>query len=44
MAHVDFYDEASPYRVGKYGVRVEVIDAIGVAAIERALEESDIII
>ncbi|HEC96111.1 MAG TPA: NTPase [Euryarchaeota archaeon] len=44
MAHVDFYDEISPYRVGKYGVKVDVIDSIGVKAIERALKEADVVI
>ena len=34
----------SRWRVGKYGVNVEETDRIGVAALERAVEESDLIV
>jgi nucleoside-triphosphatase len=41
MAHVD---NPSRYRVSKYGVDITNLDNIGVAAIERAIEESDLIV
>ena len=41
LSHVD---NRSRYRVGKYGVDISNLDGIAVAAIERALEESDLIV
>ena len=41
LAHVDF---KSRYRVGKYGVNREDMERVGVAALERALRDSDLII
>jgi nucleoside-triphosphatase len=41
LAHVD---NPSRYRVSKYGVDLQNLDNIGVAAINRAIEESDLIV
>ena len=41
LAHVD---NPSRYRVSKYGVDLQNLDNIGVAAINRALKESDLIV
>lgn len=41
LAHIDFQ---SPYRVSKYGVTVENLDKIGVAALRRAIQECDIVV
>jgi nucleoside-triphosphatase len=41
LAHVDSH---SRYRVSKYGVEVQNLDNVGVAAINRAVEESDLIV
>ncbi len=41
LAHVD---NPSRYRVSKYGVDISNLDSIGVAAIERAMAESDLIV
>jgi nucleoside-triphosphatase len=41
LAHVD---NPSRYRVSKYGVDIANLDNIGVASIERAIEESDLIV
>ncbi|MEW6033733.1 MAG: NTPase [Chloroflexota bacterium] len=41
LAHVDI---RSPCRVGKYGVDVAALDAIGVASLEEATSRSDLIV
>jgi nucleoside-triphosphatase len=41
LAHVDSH---SRYRVSKYGVDVQNLDNVGVAAIIRAIDESDLIV
>lgn len=41
MSHVDF---DSPYRVGKYGVDVRVIDDMGVPAIREAVADGHLIV
>lgn len=41
LAHVDI---SSPYRVSKYGVGISNLDNVGVTAIHRAIEESDLIV
>jgi len=41
LSHVDF---PGRYRVSKYGVNVQNLDNIGVTAIDRAIEESDLIV
>src|SRR4030042_2756319 len=41
LSHVD---NPSRYRVSKYGVDIQNLDSIGVAAIERAIAESDLIV
>ena len=41
LSHVDF---PGHHRVSKYGVNVQNLDIIGVTAIERAIEESDLIV
>jgi nucleoside-triphosphatase len=41
LAHVD---TPSRYRVSKYGIDIKNLDSIGVAAIERAIAESDLIV
>jgi len=41
LSHVDFPDR---YRVSKYGVNVRNLDNVGVTAIDRAIEESDLIV
>lgn len=41
LAHVDL---DGPYRVGRYGVNRDDLERVGVAAIERAMESSDLIV
>jgi nucleoside-triphosphatase THEP1 len=41
LAHID---SPSPYRVSKYGVNVDEMERVGVAALCRALESSDLIV
>lgn len=41
LAHVDF---PGPYRVGKYGVSIDNLDRVGVAAVRDALRSCDLII
>jgi len=41
LSHVDF---PGRYKVSKYGVNVHNLDNVGVAAINRAIEESDLIV
>ena len=41
LANIDI---PSPHRVSKYGVDIENLDKVGVAAIYRAVEESDLIV
>lgn len=41
LSHVDF---TSRYKVSKYGVNVQNLDNVGVAAINQAVEESDLIV
>jgi nucleoside-triphosphatase len=41
LAHVD---NPSRYRVSKYGVDIHNLDNVGVSAIHRAIEESDLIV
>jgi len=41
LAHVNFH---SPYRVGKYGVDVEGLERVGVAALRRAATQSELVI
>ena len=41
LAHVDSH---SRYRVSKYGVDIQNLDNVGVAAINQAIEESDLIV
>ena len=41
LAHVDNH---SRYRVSKYGVDVQNLDDVGVAAVNRAVDESDLIV
>ena len=41
LAHVDNH---SRYRVSKYGVDVQNLDNVGVAAINRAIDENDLIV
>ncbi|MBC8273824.1 MAG: NTPase [Chloroflexi bacterium] len=41
LAHVDSH---SRYRVSKYGVDVQNLDNVGVAAINQAIDESDLIV
>jgi nucleoside-triphosphatase len=41
LAHID---NPSRYRVSKYGVDVQNLDNVGVAAIDRAIAESDLIV
>jgi nucleoside-triphosphatase len=41
LAHID---SPSRYRVSKYGVDVQNLDSVGVAAINRAVDNSDLII
>ena len=41
LAHVDSH---SRYRVSKYGVDVQSLDNVGVAAINRAIDENDLIV
>lgn len=41
LSHIDI---KSPHRVSKYGVDVESLDKVGVAAIERALRGCDLVV
>jgi nucleoside-triphosphatase THEP1 len=41
LAHVDI---KSPYRVSKYGVDVEGLDRVGVAALRQAIGECDLVV
>ncbi len=41
LAHVE---HKSPYRVGKYGVDINELERVGVAALERASRESDLVV
>jgi nucleoside-triphosphatase len=41
LSHVDIQ---SPHRVSKYGVDIESLDRVGVAAIERAARECDLVV
>ena len=41
LSHIDFQ---GLYKVSKYGVDIQNLDNIGVAAINRAIEESDLIV
>lgn len=41
LAHVE---HKSPYRVGKYGVDINELERVGVAALKRATEESELIV
>jgi nucleoside-triphosphatase len=41
LAHIDI---SSPYRVSKYGVDVQVLEEVGVAAIHRAIKKAELII
>ena len=41
LAHVDI---RSPHRVSKYGVDIAALDRVGVAALRRAIEQSDLVI
>lgn len=41
MSHVDF---DSPYRVGKYGVNIQVVDDIGVPAIRQAVAAGKLVV
>jgi nucleoside-triphosphatase len=41
LSHVDF---SGRYRVSKYGVNIQNLDNVGVTAINRAIEESDLIV
>lgn len=43
IAHVDLKGEGRP-RVGRYGVDVEAIDRVGVAALRRAMEQGRIVV
>ncbi|MDY6835677.1 MAG: NTPase [Chloroflexota bacterium] len=41
LAHMGF---ASPYRVGKYGVDIQNLNNVGVAALRKAIEDSDVVV
>ncbi|MFQ6015063.1 MAG: NTPase [Anaerolineae bacterium] len=41
LAHVDI---RSPHRVSKYGVDVEALDSVGVAALRRAMDQADYVV
>jgi len=41
FAHKNF---ESRHRVGKYGVNIEVLDRVGIGALQRAMEEADVIV
>jgi nucleoside-triphosphatase len=41
LSHINF---KSPYRVGKYGVDVDSLDRVGVAALNQALREGELIV
>jgi len=41
LSHVD---NKSRYRVSKYGVDIDSLENVGVAAIERAIEQSDLVV
>jgi len=41
LSHIDI---RSPYRVGKYGVDVEALDQVGVAALKDAVRKCDLVV
>jgi nucleoside-triphosphatase len=41
LSHINF---KSPYRVGKYGVDVDSLDRVGVAALNQALREGELVV
>ena len=41
LAHVDIH---SPYRVSKYGVDIDGLDRVGVSALRRAADDSDLVV
>lgn len=41
LAHIDIH---SPYRVSKYGVDVDILDKVGVSALDKAAEECDLVV
>jgi len=41
LSHINFQ---SPHRVGKYGVDVESLDRVGVAALDKAMRECDLVV
>jgi len=41
LAHIDFH---SSHRVSKYGVDVESLDKVGVAAIDQAIQQCDLVV
>jgi len=41
LAHIDIH---SPYRVSKYGVDIDNLERVGVPALRKAAEESDLVI
>ncbi len=41
LAHIDF---KSPFRVSKYGVDIESLDTVGVAALKDAIRECDVVV
>jgi len=41
LAHVNI---DSPYRVGKYGIDINNMDRVGVSALQRAIQECDIVV
>ena len=41
LAHIDIH---SPYRVSKYGVDVDILDKVGVSALDKAAAECDLVV
>ncbi len=41
FAHIDF---ESKYKVGRYGINVDVLDEVGVKALEEAMNKADVIV
>jgi len=41
LAHIDF---KSPFRVSKYGIDIESLDTVGVAALRDAIRECDVVV
>ncbi len=41
LSHINI---SSPHRVSKYGVDIEILDRVGVAALAQAIKESDVIV